>query len=244
MEADPGVAQPPRAPVRSKTGFDVTFGIVMPIVCLVLDPGILRGGLLGDASVSPVPLRGHAIAAYTSILPGVVLLAAWLGWKRAPLFFAGPLFFGGLVALAIGIALLPLSIPMSIALIGLLGLVPFGTAAAFFRNGARAFRAACAGRSPWIAATVALAMGAATAALPVAAQLTLNARTQAALDAAHVDDPKREAEAVAGLKPFAWAADPQRFVKASLATADTATRQRLARIWNATTGEELRTDPD
>ena len=235
---------PTKRRVKPRTGFDVIFGIAMPAVCLLLDPGVFRRGMLRDAMVSQLPLQGHAIAAYTSIVPGILLLAAWLGWKRAPLLFAGPLLFGGLVALSIGVALLPLSLPASIVLIGLLGLVPFGTALAFFRNGIRAFRAASTHRSHWIVGAVALAMGSVTAALPVAAQLTLNGRTQAALDAARTDDPKREAEAVARLKPFAWLADEQRFVEASLATPDTATQQRLARMWNAVTGEDLQTHPD
>lgn len=253
MESSPGIPsrEPavaadarPRPPARRRTAFDVIFGIALPAVCLLLDPGVFRRSPGWD----PMPLRfqGHAIAAYTSILPGALLLAAWLGWKRAPLFFAGPLLFGGLVALAIGVVLLPISLPAAIVLIGLLGLVPFGTALAFFRNGIRAFQAACAGRSPWVVAAVTLTMGAATGALPVAAQLTLNGRTRAALDAALADDPKREAEAIAALKPFGWLADRQRFQDAALASKNSGVQQRLARVWHAATGEDLHleTNPD
>jgi len=226
-----------RAP-RDWTTFDLMFGIVLPLFCLVADPGILRGR--GMSAVGPHILQSNVVAVYGAVVPAIVLFGVWCTWRRGPLLLAGPLLVGGCVSLAIGIALLPLSIMMSIALIGLLGLVPLGTAFAYLRNGLQAFRAARTAHSGAVAALMAVGLGAAVLALPLGAQAVVNARTTEAVAAALAGDARREAEAIAALKPFGWLIDDERFVAAWTAAADPVVRDRLARVWHGATGDELR----
>ena len=223
-----------RAPPERRIAFDVAFGIVLPVVCLVADPGIFRGG-----GVMPPVLGGYAAAAYAFILPAMAVLAVWLVARKGALLLAGPLLAGGVVALGIGVVLLPLSLPMSLVLIGLLGLVPFGTAVAFLRNGVRAVRAARANRPPAWAWGTAVVLGVATVLLPVAAQASVDRRTKAVVEAALLGDAKREAEAVAQLKPFGWLADARGMVAAWESTSDPTLKERLTRAWYAATGEYL-----
>lgn len=214
--------------------FDVVFGVALPVVCLVADPGIFRSGGL----MTPM-LGGYAAAAYALILPAMGVLAAWLAWRKGALFLAGPLLVCGAVALGIGVVLLPLSLALSLVGIGLLGLVPLGTAVTFLRNGVRAFRAARASHSPpllWGTATV---LGVAAILLPLAAQASVNRRARAVLEAALIGDTKGEAEAVARLKPFGWLADSSGMAAAWSSTSDPVVQERLARVWHEATGQSL-----
>lgn len=133
---------------RKQRIFDGVSGILLPLVCLLADPGVFRGW-----SYRPV--------VYSFILTEIAILGAWLILQRrlqgSSLFFAGPLVAGGGFALALGVALLPLSLFGLLLLIGLLGFSPFFTAAAFLRNGWRAFRRGKAGRSGTTVAGVVLA---------------------------------------------------------------------------------------
>jgi len=214
--------------------FDVLFGIALPVVCLLADPGVFRGGLL----VPPV-LGRYAVASYVLLLPAMVFLGIWLVWQRGALLLAGPLLASGAVAIAIGLALLPLSLPMSLVLVGLLGLVPFGTGVAFFRNGLRAFRAAGANRRPAFVCIIVAVLGLAAIALPLVAQHRVDRRTTAVVEAALSGDAGREAVAVARLRPFGWLADPHAVTTAWRSTTDYVVQRRLARAWQNATGQDL-----
>lgn len=240
----PGAVKPAASPAEGTQGqptagqitFDVAFGIVLPIACLVADPGIFRG----DGMLGPM-LGAHAAAAYALIVPAMAVLAAWLAARRGALLLAGPLLVSGVAALGIGVLLLPLSVPGIFIGIGLLGLVPFGTAATFLRNGVRALRAARTGRSPVLAHGAVALLGLVTLALPLAAQSLVDHRTRALVRAVQGGDPDAEAEAVARLKPFGWVADRRILTAAWERSGDSWTLQgRLARAWHEATGRELR----
>jgi len=133
---------------RKQRIFDGVSGVALPLVCLLADPGVFRGW-----SYRPV--------VYSFILTEVVILGAWLLLQKrlqgSSLFFAGPLAAGGGFALALGVALLPLSLFGLLLLIGVLGFTPFFTAVAFLRNGWRAFLRGKAGRGGTTVAAVVLA---------------------------------------------------------------------------------------
>lgn len=215
--------------------FDILFGIALPLVCFVADPGILRG----DMALGPPMLRSVAAGIYVFIVPAMLLLAIWLAFRRGAILLAGPLLAGGVVALGIGVVLLPMSLLMSLALIGLLGLVPLGTALAFFRNGLAALRAARATAAPVLVGVVATVLAFAALGLPVLAQVSINERTRAALDAALSKDASREARAVARLKSFGWLAPVDEFVSAWEASIDPVERAHLERVWREVTGDSL-----
>jgi len=122
--------------------FDVIFGIVAPILCLIFDPIIFR-------SLSPVIAVGGMFAGlqiffYVGIGIEIVMLSLWLIFKprsqQISSFFAGVLISGSLVSLAIGILILPLTLFGLFLLIGILGFAPFLTAMVFFRSGYQAMK--------------------------------------------------------------------------------------------------------
>src|SRR5436190_6345606 len=199
-----GAAHPP---TRRHATFDVGFGVVLPIVCLVFDPGVLRSDFGGGAL-----LGAHAVAAYIFIVPAMVGLACWLLWQRAAILLAGPLLAGALVALMIGLVIGPLGIMIAVAGIGrlsladvgfgLLGLVPIGTAVAFRRSGLCAFRAACRRHSRFRVSRVAVLLGLATLIVPFVVESHLNGKALTLVQAAQYGDARDEAAALSRWKPL------------------------------------------
>lgn len=123
---------------RSQVFFDVTFGIVMPLLCLVFDPVVFRSRFL--FSPAPHPFAG---AAYVFIGFQMAVLAAWLllqpRLRRAAAFFAGPLLAGATFSLLLAVLISPLSVIGVLFFgLGLLGFTPFLTAFVFWRNAVRA----------------------------------------------------------------------------------------------------------
>lgn len=131
VEQPPAVTETVNSPIRGKLAFDVIFGILLPLLCLMLDPA----GFFFNH-----PYQGFI---YLFIGLEMITLVIWLGWSqsfsnRGVAIVAGILFLGALFSLVVGLILLPLSIIFSIVLIGILGFTPFFTAVAFYRNGRRA----------------------------------------------------------------------------------------------------------
>ena len=119
-----------RAPTRIELIVDWIGGVVGPVVCLVLDPVVLGG--------PNSHLRSYSIAAESGMVGFMFVIAVWLTCHPSPNVFAGLLYAGGFLAIAIGLAILPLSIDGLRYGIGALGLTPFLTALVFFRNARRA----------------------------------------------------------------------------------------------------------
>ena len=121
--------------------FDIFFGIAIPILCLVFDPAIFRGGILGDGKGF---LNSIQYFAYTSIGLGILTLTVWLSAKVKSTIlislFSGIFFAGAFLAFALGVVLFPLSSLGLLLLIGVFGYTPFLTSFVFLRNGVRALR--------------------------------------------------------------------------------------------------------
>jgi hypothetical protein len=131
------------APTRAQRWFDVTFGIIMPVLCFYFDPIVFRGGSLNDHGLYP----GIRFYAYTISALEMVALCAWLlGAARArlsPAVLAGVLLAGAMFSFVVGVLILPFSvIGLLFYLIGVLGFVPFLTALVYVRNAWRAGGAA------------------------------------------------------------------------------------------------------
>jgi len=128
--------------------FDMCFGIIAPILCVIFDPGVFSVGLGGGGGL----FGGWRIFAYSAIGLTVLLLALWLCWSRWLVaisgVIAGGLLSGSIVALLIGVVLAPFSLLLLWVLIGLLGSVPFLTALALVRQGLTALRVASDAHSP------------------------------------------------------------------------------------------------
>lgn len=124
---------------NAQDAFDVTFGIVLPILCFVFDPIILKGSTLG-----PPVLGEYQLLVY---LVSSIEMGLFLAWRTftphlrtfsAPL--AGAFFAAGLFSAVIGLAILPVSLIGLIFVIGVLGFIPFLTAFVYFRHGVRAMK--------------------------------------------------------------------------------------------------------
>ena len=125
--------------------FDIAFGIVLPILCLVFDPVVFREW---DTDVGGFYTRWRSYA-YTVSTLEMVALAAWLlragGAGRPPAALGGVLVAGGLFSFAVGVAILPFSLlGLIFFFVGVFGFIPFPTAVIYLRNG---WRAAALGRS-------------------------------------------------------------------------------------------------
>jgi hypothetical protein len=95
-------------PTRSQTIFDVSFGVVAPVVLLVIDPGVFRlsmyqGGFFG----------GIRIFAYLGIPAGIVILILWLFGERRPKkwqgFYIAGLLFGACFATMLSLIIVPVA---------------------------------------------------------------------------------------------------------------------------------------
>ena len=138
--------------------FDITIGMVLPILCLVFDPIVFRASGFGRPLAADFQLF-----AYTLIAIEIVALGVWLALgKRAAEWcgvLGGMMRAGALFSAVVGVILLPFSILGLMFFIGIFGFTPFLTAFIYWRNSRRAL--ACAGaQMPRAALYVTLLLGA------------------------------------------------------------------------------------
>jgi hypothetical protein len=127
---------PPLENKRRRFIFDLVFGVIAPIACLIFDPAVFKGErLLSTGGL----LASFKVLAYSAVGLGVVLLAAWLLFRsrlrRWSGYLSGIFLMGQLAAFGLGTVLLPFSIAgIAMAGLGLLGFIPFITAFVFYRQ--------------------------------------------------------------------------------------------------------------
>jgi hypothetical protein len=122
-------------------GFDVTFGLILPILCFIADPVVFKSAPI----FGPALLEDYQLFAY---LMSTVQMGFFLAWRTFPKkvnalspLFAGMFLSGACFSALIGVAMLPITIWTLLIAIGLLGLIPFVTAFVYLRTGIRALRA-------------------------------------------------------------------------------------------------------
>jgi hypothetical protein len=132
-------------------------GIVAPVLCLIADPVVFKGGDEHGGI-----LARHWIFGYGFIALEVATLAAWLAsrGRLGPLcgIAAGTLLTRAFFAAAMGLFLLPLSIVGLLLIIGLLGFTPWLTAYAYLHQGKLALDRARA-RAGWTRVAAGLCLG-------------------------------------------------------------------------------------
>lgn len=123
---------------RFQTSFDIVFGIVVPILCLIFDPVVFRPlgepAELGHIQTFSLFAIGFSILALTVWL----LLPIRFSWGNG--FLAGCFFTSALLSFSLGVRLLPLSLLGLLFIIGVAGFTPFLSAFVYFRNSLKAFR--------------------------------------------------------------------------------------------------------
>lgn len=117
--------------------FDIAFGILVPIICLIFDPIVFRGHVSNY-------LVSNNLFAYSAIGLGIITLSIWLLFNTESTIInsliAGVLLSGALLAFVLGIVILPYSLVGLYLIIGIFGFTPFFTAYVFLRNGLKAIR--------------------------------------------------------------------------------------------------------
>jgi hypothetical protein len=229
-------------PTRGKTIFDVSFGIVLPILCFVFDPIVFRGNFFGSTA-----LFGRIqLPVYLMAFIEISALATWLcaGKRlgRRSVALGGFLYAGALISLLIGVVLLPLSlIGIALAGLGLLGFTPFLTALVFWRNGRRAFDLShdeVTGGRKLAALALALIF---ILGLPVTAHLKISGITEESIRKILTGD-EMEAEAAAEnlrLIGRITQSETDKIVLAYNNERDEARRERLARLYFRITGTDI-----
>jgi len=119
--------------------FDVCFGIFFPILVLVADPAVFKGGIFGE----PILAR-YQFFAYLVTAIEIAIFLVWLILHRhlrpftAPI--AGILLAGALFSFVVGILIFPFSVLGLIVLIGAAGFTPLLTGFVYLRTGVRALK--------------------------------------------------------------------------------------------------------
>ena len=225
--------------------FDGTFGVIAPLLCVIFDPIVFRGGLLGGGPL----FAGYRVFAYTIIFVEITALLMWLVGRRGPVgsrVLGGVLCAGALFSLVIGLALLPFSLfGIMFYGIGLCGFAPFLTLIIYLRNGRRALRHAQAhalapGRRP----PPALLSAVLVLALPAAAQWQVTQVVSRDVRALTEGDAAYASAATRRLKYVRWLTlgeDYDQLVLAYRLERDPARRTRIAAAYKEITGADIET---
>jgi hypothetical protein len=125
--------------------FDAGLGLALPVLCLILDPGILKAG----GSLDWALLRDWRVFAYSEMALGLIVLSYFLITNRPSAPVAGALLGCFLFSIILGLLLLPLVILLTYDAdwLGMLGLSPLVTGLVFLRNAVRCWRALYEGPS-------------------------------------------------------------------------------------------------
>jgi hypothetical protein len=217
--------------------FDIAFGIIFPILSLAFDPIVFRGDFAF--------LARHRIFAYVAIALGIATLTVWFLLKsrlsRWSGFFAGVFFSGEVLALLLGLALLPLSLPGLLVLIGIFGFAPFMTSFVFYRNSTRARRLARESVSrPWRAGSFLLGI-LLVITIPIATQAFTDRFVSQAVDEVLRGSPQMMDDAILRLRSAFWCTETcyTDIVFAYERETDPWRRSILARAYEEITGQDI-----
>jgi hypothetical protein len=223
---------------ESQRRFDWIFGVVLPVICFVADPVVFKGGLADEPFLGTFkPL------AYVLSFVSVMAMAAWLIWgaklKWLNAFLAGLFAVGGVISLAVGIVLLPVSLLGLLILIGILGFTPLLTALVFLRNSARAFDAA----KPFFEKRVLINSFMLSAVFSVALPTVLNIQIKRALDAMRHGDAATVRAQAKNLKYVAPLADLDGLARQYAFSKDEHNKEKraaIAEVYKELTGEDVK----
>jgi len=221
-----------------QTTFDVVFGIVMPVICFYLDPGIVQGPL-------SYYLPGASVFIYPFSFLAILTLALWLVFgrrvKSSSGVFGGILLSGAICSFIIGVAILPLTLIAIFWLIGLLGFVPLLTAFVYLRNGVRAVnRGNSLLRKTPLAASIILSALLVTG-LPAFARWKVTriiAQSMNEMVSENASDAEAAIERVRYFRPLI---DKDSIARRYELESDKGRKERLARAYKQITGEDIET---
>lgn len=226
---------------RARVEFDVAFGIVLPVVCVAVDPFVFRGFLGGRGLLEDFQFFAFAVIGLEILTLGLwLVLGRRLGaWRGAA---GGIMLAGALFSAVIGTVLLPFSLVGLIIGIGVLGFSPFFSAAVYLRNGLAALSQDDTEARRRISPFGALTLGAVFAlGGPAAAQVGVSRVVARELERVVSEDREPSWAGAQALWCASWLSDADfdRMVWAYRDEADAARKARLARRYQEFTGKDI-----
>ena len=217
--------------------FDITIGMVLPVLCLVFDPIVFRASSFGP----PLAAR-FQLFAYSVIAVEIAALGVWLVLgKRAEEWcgvLGGMMLAGALFSAVVGLLLLPFSIVGLLFFVGIFGFTPFLTAFIYLRNARRALTFAGA-QMPRAALFFTLLLGATLSlGVPTFAHWRIGKIVERSLVEVLDGDDARADAAARKLRHVGWLAsnETDQLVWAYGRETDAARKARLARSYREITG--------
>ncbi|MBI1280941.1 MAG: hypothetical protein GC179_22645 [Anaerolineaceae bacterium] len=226
-----------------QSSFHFVFGVLAPIVCLVLDPIVFKGSasfLSSGGLLAPVK-----IFYYVAIGLVVTILTGWLFFRSRLIphaaYIVGVFTIALFVSAILGIALLPFSVlGIGMSGIGLLGFTPLLTAIVYYRQRKRAL----ADASTLPHRRLSMFLGAvAIIVIPLVVQSATSSYVNSAVNTI-LTNPESSPAAVSQLKAAFWCGDECYFNLAwdyYKAYKNPERQQYLAAVYHDITGGDIRT---
>ena len=216
--------------------FDVAFGVLMPIICFYLDPGIISGDFRSSFPRMEVFVYAFSILA-------ICTLSLWLTIghraKSSGGIFGGIMLAGAVCSFVIGFMILPLTLVGIFFIIGILGFVPFITGFVYLRNAVKAIRRGSSALSRSALVGAVLVSAVVVSALPGFAQWEVSQIVTQSLNDIVGDDSITAERAVQRVKYFRRIIDADKIVRAYQEESGKERKERLARAYEEITGEDL-----
>ncbi|MGB2626660.1 MAG: hypothetical protein WAK20_07705 [Candidatus Acidiferrum sp.] len=218
-------------PTGGQVVFDLVFGIVGPVGCLIADPVVFRpDGLAMYGVLQEVRLFAYMVSAIA-----LVALLYWLVTRRGSRVLAGVFYGAAVFSFVLGVAMLPISMLGLFVLIGVLGFMPFLSGFVFWRSAVRCEESGSGEQSMAMVAAGFLAILLVPGVVQGGVLFVANRALARVIDSSR-SQTKRD---VATLRRLRIAAPTDRIVNAYQATGDVVERARLAALYRAITGERI-----
>lgn len=228
------------SPTSGQVVFDLSFGVIAPIICFIFDPIVFQSGIGG-----PPLFPSYQTFVYLFSGFQIFLLCFWLVSGPRSAFanvaIGAVLFSGGLFCAAVGCLLAPYSVLGLLFVVGILGFVPFVTAVVYLRNGWRALNTGLSDipRFSYVAAFV---LGLTLSlSIPALASIRIRSAVANSVDEILHADANHASRAAQKLKVlrFVAAADVDRIVEAYLSESDINRKLILKSCYRQITGEDI-----
>ena len=225
-------------PTAKQLVFDVLFGVVAPILCVLFDPAVFNpNGLMTIGFLHNLRLFG-----YLEIALGIFALSYCLLTRKPSMLLTGALYAGVLFSLLLGIAILPISFLGLLIVIGVFGFTPFVSAFVLWRNASRCRQQAQAADKAFPrrnGSRTAILAAALTLCVPVGIQIAAAKLSNCAMKTVLSGPSVQTSRALKTLKYLRVAAPTDDLVDAYLKTTDQAERARLASAYQQITDQYL-----
>lgn len=225
---------------RKQQVFDLAFGVVGPILCLVVDPGVFTSnGIFGEALLGEYQFLAYLISAVE-----ISALFIWLCFERHVhdygAVFGGIFLAGTAFSTVVGILILPYSLMGLFFIIGLAGFTPFFTSFVYLRNAIKAFQSASEVRTEW-KAIGGLVAGLFALGFPVIVNYQISTTVALAVDELLKGDVRHVQSAVdrLGWIPFVPETSLNRLVTAYQREQDPSKKEVLKRFYKNATGKDI-----